>query len=566
MILLLLSPLRSEETLPMITLHLAGQPTHPIPEKIFGQFLERATFGEPGPEGICDENGDIDPEALELLKGLEAPVIRFPGGSDIDYIDWRDMIDHVPGRAGPGRPITRGWQFSPKNPEAQTLTNRFGWDEYWRLQKTLGNETIVVLNFLEACARKAPLREATLKNVGLVAYCNAPQGAELPEGMPDWAAVRAANGHPQPFGAEYVQIGNEWFLARWEQDVLLGLGLDPALRGGDLQPTPEQRQLVADWMRESLLSYIRCIRKIDPEIKIIIDERMIFGVQDIVLRDPEIRKEVGYLAKHAYSPMSGFKVLLDGEKVPVENLKPLDYWFRISAMPGSYKQGLAVAFNRTGGEYTDLGYKMAYTEWNWNGWGWQVADGQVGFPYRNAVGLGVAAMYHGFFRDAGATELATQSMMIGKGWDIAAVNYSGREGAPLHFGAQGQVSWFYRKYHGLRFLPLEIENNVIHEPVYTTPWNTHAVAQFDAVATEDDEALYVHMVNRSFEKDQPVLLTGLHPGPESKAVLHLMVPRDQAADDVFRHFAVREEKVDEVLTNGTLRLPPRSISCLKILK
>ena len=44
---------------------------------------------------------------------------------------------------------------------------------------------------------------------GLVAYCNAPLGAKLPKGMPDWPAVRAKNGHPEPYNVRIWEIGNE---------------------------------------------------------------------------------------------------------------------------------------------------------------------------------------------------------------------------------------------------------------------------------------------------------------------------------------------------------------------
>ncbi|MDF3129557.1 hypothetical protein P0Y35_10165 [Kiritimatiellaeota bacterium B1221] len=562
---MLLFPFICQSELPVVNVRLGNEVAHPIPEKIFGQFLERASFGEPGPEGICDAKGNLDPEALALVQEMGLPVIRFPGGSDIDYIDWRDMIDHVPGRAGAGRPVTRGMYYSFKDPGNHTITNTFGWDEYWKLQKTLGNETIVVLNFLEACARKKPLQEAALHHVGLLAYCNAPLGAALPEGMPDWPAVRAENGHPEPFGAEYVQIGNEWFLGRWEQDVLVGLGLDPQLRGGEIKPTEAQRQLVADWMKECILTYVRLIREIDPDIKIIIDEGMIFKVDEIILRDPEIRKEVGFLAKHFYSPMSSYTLTREGEEVLVEGIEhPYDYWMRLSAMPGIYTDGMAMAFNRTGNPYTSLGYKMAYTEWNWNGWGWQKADEQVGFPYRSAVGLGVASMYHGFFRDAASTELATQSMLIGKGWDIAAVNYAKRNGAPLHYGAQGQTSLFYRKHHGAFYLPLSIENHRVHQPVYDVKWHKHSVSQFDAVSTAEEDTVYIHMINRSFDEDQPVNLSGFDVPPHAEATLHVMIARDEPADEVFRHFA--EEEKTLTLQDGNFSVPPRSISCLVIKK
>ena len=73
----------------------------------------------------------------------------------------------------------------------------------------MGAEPIIVVNFSQACQGSKPLGEAALEVSGLVAYCNAKQGAKLPSGMPDWPAVRAKNGHPEPYGVKYWQIGNE---------------------------------------------------------------------------------------------------------------------------------------------------------------------------------------------------------------------------------------------------------------------------------------------------------------------------------------------------------------------
>ena len=37
-------------------------------------------------------------DALELLRAMRIPILRFPGGTDADYIDWTDMISNAPGR------------------------------------------------------------------------------------------------------------------------------------------------------------------------------------------------------------------------------------------------------------------------------------------------------------------------------------------------------------------------------------------------------------------------------------------------------------------------------------
>jgi alpha-N-arabinofuranosidase len=46
----------------------------------------------------------------------------------------------------------------------------------------------------------------------LVEYLNSPNDGSNPNDGTDWAAVRAANGHPEPYNIKYFEIGNEMFL------------------------------------------------------------------------------------------------------------------------------------------------------------------------------------------------------------------------------------------------------------------------------------------------------------------------------------------------------------------
>ena len=51
-------------------------------------------------------------------------MIRFPGGTDVDFMDWCDMIDNVPGQP-PERPVSTGHR-------GHEVTNYFGYDEFLR--------------------------------------------------------------------------------------------------------------------------------------------------------------------------------------------------------------------------------------------------------------------------------------------------------------------------------------------------------------------------------------------------------------------------------------------------
>ena len=80
---------------------------HRIDPRLFGQFMERPSWGETGPEGaIIPGTNRLQPEVQHLLREMEISLMRFPGGTDVDFIDWRDMVSNAPGR-GKDRPVSK---------------------------------------------------------------------------------------------------------------------------------------------------------------------------------------------------------------------------------------------------------------------------------------------------------------------------------------------------------------------------------------------------------------------------------------------------------------------------
>ena len=123
---------------------------HPIDPKLFGQFMERPSWGENGIEGaLVPGASTVQPAVLARLREMEIPILRFPGGTDVDVLDWRDMVDHVPGR-GPARAKTSVGH------EGDRVTNRFGYDEFLRLCRELRCEPLLVVNLGTRCCGGGP--------------------------------------------------------------------------------------------------------------------------------------------------------------------------------------------------------------------------------------------------------------------------------------------------------------------------------------------------------------------------------------------------------------------------
>jgi hypothetical protein len=168
--------------------------------------MERPSWGgEIGAEAaLLPGTNRLDPRVESLLRTMGIPVVRFPGGSDVDFLDWRDMVTDAHGK-GVGRPDST-------THKEMIVTNAFGYDEYLRLAAEMKWQSILVVNLREGLAVKPP-SEAAAHAAALLAYCVGNENA-VPKEFRNWPVLRAANGHPEPYRVEYVQIGNEtWFFA-----------------------------------------------------------------------------------------------------------------------------------------------------------------------------------------------------------------------------------------------------------------------------------------------------------------------------------------------------------------
>lgn len=122
-------------------------------------------------------------KAIEYLKALRVPVLRWPGGCFADDYHWRDGIG--PAAKRPKR-VNIWWG-------EYTEDNSFGTHEFIGLCRLIGTQPYLAGNVGSGTPRE--LRD-------WVEYCNYPGGSTLSE-------ERAANGSREPFHVKYWGIGNE---------------------------------------------------------------------------------------------------------------------------------------------------------------------------------------------------------------------------------------------------------------------------------------------------------------------------------------------------------------------
>lgn len=254
-------------------IRVTGHVLHPVSENLFGQFLEKPSWGnETGPEAaLLPGTHRLDPRVEVLLKAMKIPIVRFPGGTDVDYLDWRDMVTSANGPDS-GRPNSRARHAEP------IVTNAFGYDEYGQLAERLGWKTILVVNLRDGQLTDKTPQAAAEHAAALVAYYTG-EAANLPETFRHWPALRAANGHPAPYAVEYVQIGNEtWF---WADEI--------KKKHGD--------SWIKAWS-DVIELYIAAIHRISPSARIIADGYPLEFAAELSRR----KAKVDLYATHRYYP------------------------------------------------------------------------------------------------------------------------------------------------------------------------------------------------------------------------------------------------------------------------
>ncbi len=157
-----------------------------IDKRVYGSFLEhlgRAIYGgiyEPG-HPCADEDG-FRTDVLELVRRIDVPVVRYPGGNFVSGYNWEDGVGPVEKR--PKR-LELAWD--------STEPNTFGTNEFVKWCRKAGTEPMMAVNL----GLRGP-EEAR----NLVEYCNHSGGTY-------WSDLRISHGYSQPHNIKLWCLGNE---------------------------------------------------------------------------------------------------------------------------------------------------------------------------------------------------------------------------------------------------------------------------------------------------------------------------------------------------------------------
>lgn len=142
-------------------------------------------------------------DLVEKLAALRPGFMRYPGGCIVEGFNKESLL-RFSNLVGPVWERPSNW-----NLWAYNTTNGFGYHEWLQLCEDLDMKKMWVCNCGMTCQARNPdyLDEAEQEKllqeaIDAIEYATAPADSQ-------WGRLRAAAGHPAPFGLDFVEIGNE---------------------------------------------------------------------------------------------------------------------------------------------------------------------------------------------------------------------------------------------------------------------------------------------------------------------------------------------------------------------
>lgn len=189
----------------------------PVNRLLFGSSVLDVARGN----GLMDGDYQFDPIALSLVRDLRPGLLR---------LGWRAIFEDAIGPQSLRHGPRCGWP--------DWATNEYGIDEHLALLEVIGapGQAVVLVGYPialvdstdpDSCiseGKQSNLSQMVKRAMAWVAYANGDPADSTIIGVDDhgydwgtvgeWAQKRVNNGHPEPYGIKYWEIGNEVYLRR----------------------------------------------------------------------------------------------------------------------------------------------------------------------------------------------------------------------------------------------------------------------------------------------------------------------------------------------------------------
>ena len=429
--------------------------------------------------------GSVRPDVFDKIKLLKPAFIRWPGGNVAQDYRWLWGIGPRDERL---TWINLSWKNEPEPSD-------FGTDEFVMFARAVGAEPSITVNVEGHGATAA-------EAAAWVEYCNGPATSK-------YGAMRAANGHPNPFGVKFWEVGNEIW-GNW-------------VRGHS----------DAETYARNYNRYAQAMRAVDPSIKLIAVGDNDMSWNRLLLR--EAGRNIDYLAIHHYYGRREMR----GDS---SNLMARPLFFE-----RFYRQVQELL--------SELGLagrvKLAINEWG--------LDLPVERQYSMESALYGARLMNVFERSGEIVEMTAVSDLV-NGWPGGIIQ-AGRQNifvSPLYL-----VNQLYAEHRGDQRLASRVEG-----PTFNTSHEGTNVPYLDAVVTRtaDGKTIFIKAVNTSLTSPLLTTITIQGATPARQAELKTVTaPALDIANDFSRPNAVSVQR--SVASSGprfVVTLPKHSVSVIAL--
>ena len=427
--------------------------------------------------------GSVRRDVFDKIKLLKPAFIRWPGGNVAQDYRWLWGI-------GPRDERVTWSNLSWKN---EPEPGDFGTDEFVMFARAVGAEPSITVNVE---GRGATVEEAA----AWVEYCNGPVTSK-------YGAMRAANGHPAPFGVKFWEVGNEIW-GNW-------------VRGHS----------DAETYARNYNRYASSMRAVDPSIKLIAVGDNDMNWNRTVLR--EAGRNIDYLAIHHYygrREMKGDPANLMARPLFFEGFYP-----RVQQLMSELGLGDRI--------------KLAINEWG--------LDLPSERQYSMETALYAARLMNVFERSGEIVEMSAVSDLV-NGWPGGIIQ-AGRNAVfvtPIYL-----VNQLYAEHRGDQILASSVAG-----PTFNTSHEGTNVPYLDAVASRaaDGKTIFIKAVNtnRSAALTTTITIQGVSPARQAE-LKTVTAPSLDVTNDFSRPDAVTIQK--RMIASGrtfVVTLPKHSVSVI----
>jgi len=450
-------------------------------------------------------------EVIAVLKSLRSGAYRWPGGNFVSAHDWRDAIGDPDRRPPTLDPVWNALQ-----------SNDVGTDEFMTLCRLVEVEPYITVNSGFGEARSA---------AEYVEYANSPATTRM-------GAMRAANGHPEPYNVKFWNIGNEMW-GDWQYGYM---------------------PLAQYQVKHNL--FAKAMRKVDPSIILIADgampDTMTGSKMSLKLGDKLIPDYLGpadwtgamflncldnmdMISEHYYNYNTHFD-LAQAKQVPNDPNEPLVDWMRRPANHIRIKYEEYQEYLNRIPALKNKPVPIALDEYAY-------AGGRGRGNYK--VVPAYAWNFHEMFRHSDLFQLGSLTFITG--------TYSAAPGQAV-LNPVGMLFKFYRDYYGT--IPVEVTGNSPQPKPKDPPGGEQPVVHagsdtfpLDVAAawTTDRKALIVAVINPT-ESTQTLGLQIHGAKLSGKGTLRRMAPGSLTATVVVGQepgVKIEEQSLDTIPANPT---------------